>query len=97
MKRVHKEGIQIKHVSRMFYDILCICNMITARQLDFIGITVCGPSDRPAQQMLTACCNIVHQIRHPFLHNKDYIVKNLRLLFANTPEVTIDKYGSLKD
>jgi hypothetical protein len=80
----------------MFYDIPCVCNMIAAHQLDFIRKTVCGPSDRPAQQMLTKCCDTVCRIGRPFLHNKDNIVKNLRLLFANVPEVTIDKYGSLK-
>ncbi len=97
MTKVRKEGIQNKQVRRMFYNIPRICNMIAAHQSDFIGKTVCRPSDRPAQQMLTACCNTVCQIGCPFLHNKDYIVKNLRLLFANIPEVTIDKYGSLKD
>jgi hypothetical protein len=97
MKRVREEGMQNEHVRGMFYNIPCICNMIAACQLDFIGKTVCGPSNRPAQQMLTACYNTVCQIGHPFLHNKDYIVKNLCLLFANVPEVTIDKYGSLKD
>jgi hypothetical protein len=96
MTRVREEGIQNKHVRRMFYDIPRVCNMIAAHQLDFIGKTVRGPSDRPAQQMLTACCDTVCRIGYPFLHNKDYIVKNLRLLFANVPEVTIDKYGSLK-
>ncbi len=96
MTRVPEEGIQNKHVRRMIYNIPCVVNMITARQLDFLGKTVCGPSDRPAQQMLTACCDSVCQIGCPFLHNKDYIVKNLRLLFANVPEVTINKYGSLK-
>jgi hypothetical protein len=30
-------------------------------------------------------------------HNKDYIIKNLRLLLANVPEVTINDYGSLKN
>ncbi len=70
--------------------------MIAARQLDFIGKTVHRPSDRPAQQMLTACCNTVCRIGRPFLHNKDNIVKNLCLLFANVPEVTIDEYSSLK-
>ena len=56
-----------------------------------------GPPHRPAQQMMTACCNNVCRVGHPFLHNKDYIVKNLRLLFANVPEVTIDQYCSLKN
>jgi hypothetical protein len=72
-------------------------NMIATQQLDFLGKTVCGPHDHPAQQMLTACCDNVRQVGCPFLHNKDYIVKNLCLLFANVPEVTINNYGSLKN
>ena len=96
MTRVREEGIQNEQVRRMFYNIPPVCKMIATRQSDFIGETVCRLSDRPAQQMLTACCDTVHQIGRPFLHNKDYIVKNLRLLFANVPEVTIDEYGSLK-
>jgi hypothetical protein len=97
MTRVHEEGIQNEHIRRIIYNIPCVCNIIAACQLDFIGKTVHGPSNRPAQQMLTACCDTVCQIGRPFLHNKDHIVKNLCLLFANVPEVTIDKYGSLKD
>jgi hypothetical protein len=81
----------------MFYDIPRVGNMIAARQMDFIGKTIRAPSDRPAQQMLTACCNNVRPVECLFLHNKDYIIKNLRLLFANIPEVTIDNFGSLKN
>ena len=80
----------------MFYDIPCVGNMISTQHLDFLDKTVCRPHDRPAQQMLTAGCDNVWQVGHPFLHNKEYIVKNLHLLFANVPEVTIDDYGSLK-
>ncbi len=80
----------------MFYNIPCVGNMIAARQLDFLGKTVHGSSDRPAQQKLTACCNTICRIGRPFFHNKDYNVRNLRLLFTNVPEVTISKYGSLK-
>jgi hypothetical protein len=71
--------------------------MIAARQLDFLGNTMRGPHNRPAQQMMTASCDNVHRVGRPFLHNKDFIVKNLCLLFANDPEVTIDEYGSLKN
>jgi hypothetical protein len=81
----------------MFYDIPRVGNMIAARQLDFLGKTMRGPHDRPAQQMMTACCDNVHRVGCPFLHNKDFIVKNLRLLFVNVPEVNIDDYGSLKN
>ena len=81
----------------MFHDIPRVSNMIATRQLDFIGKTIRGPFDRPAQQMLTACCDNIRRVGCPFLHNKDFIVKNLRLLFANVPEVTIDDYSSLKN
>jgi len=94
--RVHEEQIIKEHIRHMFYDIPRVSNMIAACQLDFIWKTVQGPSDRPAQQMLTACCDHVRRVGRPFLHNKDYIVQNLRLLFANVPEVTIDDYSSLK-
>ncbi len=43
-----------------------------------------------------ACCDQACQVGRPFLHNKDFIVKNLQLLFVNIPEVTIDAFGSLK-
>jgi hypothetical protein len=59
MTRVHEERIRNEHVRQMFYDIPRVSNMIAARQLDFIWKTVRGPSDRSAQQMLTACCNHV--------------------------------------
>ncbi len=96
MFRVKEEQIHNAHVRRMFYDIPCVGNMIAASQLDFLGKTVRGLHDHPAQQMLTACCDNVCRVGRPFLHNKDYIVKNLCLLFANVPEVTINDYGSLK-
>jgi hypothetical protein len=41
------------------YDIPRVGNMIATWQLDFLGKTVRGPHDRPAQQMLTACCDNV--------------------------------------
>ena len=81
----------------MFYDIPRVSNMVAVHQLDFIGKTVCGPSDRPAQQMLTAYCDHVQRVGRLFLHNKDFMVKNLCLLFANVPEVTNDDYGSLEN
>jgi hypothetical protein len=59
MTKVREEHIQNKHVRQIFYDIPRVSNMIAARQLDFIGKTVCGPPDRPTQQMLTACCDNV--------------------------------------
>jgi hypothetical protein len=97
MFRVKEEQIHNAHIRRMFYDIPHVGNMIAARQLAFLGKTVRGPHNHPAQQMLTACCENVPRVGRPFLHNKDYIVKNLCLLFANVPEVTINDYSSLKN
>jgi hypothetical protein len=61
--------------------------MIAAQQMEFIKKIVCAPPSCPAQQMLTACCDNICSM---------YIIKNLRLLFANIPKVTIDNVGSLK-
>ena len=97
MFRVKEEHLHNEHVQRMFYGIARVGNMIAACQLDFLWKTMRSPHNRPAQQMMTACCDNVPCVGHPFLHNKDFIVKNLRLLFANIPEVTIDEYGSLKN
>jgi hypothetical protein len=47
--------------------------------------------------MLTACCQHKRKHGRPYLYNKDIIVRNLRLLFSQIPEVVIDDYGSVKD
>ena len=47
--RVCEEWIRNEHVRHMFYNIPRVSNMIAAHQLDFIGKTVHGPSNRPAQ------------------------------------------------
>ncbi len=83
MFRAKEEQIHNAHVRRMCYYIPSVGNMIAARQLNLFGQTVCGPHNHPAQQMLTACCDNVRRVGRPFLHNKDYIVKNLHLLFAS--------------
>jgi hypothetical protein len=59
MTKVREERIRNEHVRQMFYNIPRVSNMIAACQLHFIGKTIRGPFDRPAQQMLTACCNHV--------------------------------------
>jgi hypothetical protein len=71
--------------------------MIAARQLGFLGKVVRGPHDAPACRMLTACCQHKCKRGRPYLHNKDVIVQNLRLLFAQIPKVVINDYGSVKD
>ena len=71
--------------------------MIAARQMDFVGKLVHGPWDRPAKRILTACCNHKRLRGRPNYHNKDTLVKNLKLLFTKVDEVRIDDKGSLKD
>ena len=87
--RVKEERIQNEHVRRMFYYIPHVGNMIAARQMDFIGKIICASPGHPAQQqqMLMSCCDNIRPVGCPFLHTKDYIIKNLRLLFANVPEL----------
>ncbi len=92
---VKEEWIQNEHVRCMFYNIPRSRNMIAARQMKFVGKVVQGPHDCTAHQILNACCNSTRLTRQPFLHNKDHIVRNLRLLFAKVLNVTIDDYGSL--
>ena len=97
MNDVKEEHIRNKKVRQMFYNIPCIQNMIAARQLSFVGKVVRGPHDAPARRMLTACCQHKRKVGRPYLHNKDIIVRHLRLLFAKVPEVLIDDYGSVSD
>ena len=81
----------------MFYNIPTIQNMIAAQQLSFLGKVVRGPHDAPPHRILTACYQHKCKPGRPYLHNKDIIVCNLRLLFARTPKIVIDDYGSVKD
>jgi hypothetical protein len=97
MVQVQECHIRNKKICQMFYDIPCVVNMIAARQLDFLGKEVQGPHDSPACRMLTACCQHKRKCGHTYLHNKDIIVQNLRLLFARIPKVVIDDYRSMKD
>ncbi len=94
---VQEQHLQNEKIHRMFYNIPCVKNMITARQLGFLGKVVRGPIGHPAHRMLTACCQHKRNQGRPYLHNKDVIVRNLRLLFKKVPEVVIDNYGSVKD
>ena len=95
--QVQEERIRNDKIRRLFYDIPCVINMIAARQLGFLGKVVRGPHDAPTRRMLTACCQHKRKRGRPYLHNKDVIVRNLCLLFAQIPEVVIDDYGSVKD
>jgi hypothetical protein len=93
--RVEEERICNEHDWHMFYNIPHIRNMIAVHQMDFIGNVVCAPHNRPAQHMLSACCDNTRLVGHPFLHNNDHIVMNLQLLFVDVPKVTIDNFWIL--
>ena len=95
--QVQDERIRNEHVRRLFYDIPRVRNMIAARQLGFIGKVMRGPSHRPSQRMITACCSNKRLPGRPHFHNKDLLVKNLKLLFAQVNDVVIDDKGTLKD
>ncbi len=88
--QVQERHIRNEKICQMFYDILCVVNMIATRQLGFLGKVVRGPHDSPARRMLTACCQHKRKCGRPYLHNKDIIVLNLCLLFAQIPKVVID-------
>ena len=95
--QVQEERIRNEHVRKLFYDIPRVRNMIAARQLGFIGKVMRGPSHRPSQRMITACCSNRRLPGRPHFHNKDLIVKNLKLLFSQVNDVVIDDKGTLKN
>ena len=97
MTQVQEKRIRNEHVRGMFYDIPRVRNMIAARQLNFIGKVIRGPSHRPAQKMITACCDNTRLPGRPHFHNKDLLVKNLKLLFSQVHDVIIDDKGTLKN
>ena len=95
--QVQEKRIRNEHVRGMFYDIPRVRNMIAARQLNFIGKVMRGPTHRPAQKMITACCDNKRLPGRPHFHNKDLLVKNLKLLFSQVHDVIIDDKGTLKN
>ena len=97
MTKVKEERICNEKVRQMFYSIPCARNMIAARQMDFIGKMIGGPSDRPSRNMITACCDHKRQAGRPQTTGKIFMVENLRLLFKDVNAVNIDRFGSLRD
>ena len=57
MTQVQEDLIRNKYVHKTFYDILRICNMIAARQMDFVGKVVQGDWSQPVKRMLVASCS----------------------------------------
>ena len=97
MTQVKDERITNEQVRKTFYSLPSVPHLIAARQLSFIGKVIRGPFDQPPKMLLTAWCNNKRKPGRPFLHNKDFIVKNLKLLFDRVDDVIIDDFGTLKD
>ncbi len=81
MSTVKEEKIWNERVREMFYSIPCVRNMIAARQMDFIGKMMRGPPDRPSLNMITGCCDHKQRVGRPQMTGKNFMVKNLHLLF----------------
>ncbi len=77
-------------VRQMFYSIPSVCNMIAARQMDFVGKMIRGPPDRPSRNMITACCDHKRRVGRPQTMGKNFMVENLRLLFQDVSTVQTD-------
>ena len=97
MTQVKDERITNEQIRKTFYSLPSVPHLIAARQLSFIGKVVRGPFDQPPKMLLTAWCDNKRKPGRPFLHNKDFIVKNLKLLFDKVDDVIIDDSGTLKD
>jgi hypothetical protein len=61
----------------------------------FLGKMIRGPPDRPSCNMITACCDHKRHVGRPQTTGKNFMVKNLHLLFQDVHTVQIDRYGSL--
>jgi hypothetical protein len=96
MSTVQEQRLRNGKVCDMFYSIPCVRNMIAARQMDFVGKMIRGPTNRPSRNMITACCDHKRRVGRPQTTGKNFMVENLRLLFQDIPTVQIDRYGSLR-
>jgi hypothetical protein len=96
MTKVCKQRLHNGKVRQMFYSIPCVRNMIAAQQMDFVGKMIRGPPERPSRNMITACCDHKRRVGRPQMTGKNFMVKNLNLLFQDVPTVQIDRYGSLR-
>jgi len=96
MTNVREQQLHEDKVQTMSNSIPCVCNMIAARQMDFIGKMICGPPDRPSRNMITACCDHKRRMGCPQMTGKQFMVENLCLLFQDVPTIQIDRYGSLR-
>ena len=93
--QVQEERIHNNKVRALLYGIPRVCNIIVGQQLDFIVQKMQGSWEIPAKRMITACYSNGRLRRRLGFHNKDSLVQNLKLLFAEVGHVHIDVRGSL--
>ena len=96
MTKVRKQRLHNDKVQRMFYSTPCVCNMISAQKMDFVGEMICGPPDCPSCNMIIACCDHKRRVGRPQTTGKNFMVENLCLLFQDVSSVQIDRHGSLQ-
>ena len=65
--------------------------------MDFIRKKKRNDWQASAKHMITTCCSNSRLSGHPEFHNKDSLVQNLKLRFAEVGHVHIDDRGSLAD
>jgi hypothetical protein len=64
--------------------------------MDFVGKMIRGPPNRPSRNMITACCDHKCCVGRPQTTGKNFMVKNLRLLFQDVTTVQINQYSSVQ-
>ena len=94
-KKVQEQRLHNSKVGDMFYSIPCVRNMIAAGQMDFVGRMTIGPLDRPSCNMIMVCCDHNRWVGRPQAMGKNFMVKNVCLLFQDIPTIHIDRYGFL--
>jgi len=96
MTKVLEQRLHNDKVRQMFYSIPCVRTMIAAWQMDFVGKIMRGPPNRPSRNMITACCDHKCRVGCPQTTGKNFMVKNLCLLFQEASTIQIDRHGSLR-
>lgn len=84
MTKVQEECIWNERVCEMFYSILCVQNMTTAWQADFIGEMIHGPPNCPLWNMITACCNHKQQAGRPQIWRGKFHGRKFYVCYSKT-------------
>ena len=90
MNKVIDNQIQNSERIMTFYNIPCIQNQISVRQLTHIGKLFQREGSHIPTQIITAWCDHPRKVGRPILTNRKFIVSNLQLTIPD-----VDKGGSL--